>query len=70
MKMVENTITLNTLTVIIKGIHEFAYYEDAINYQKGKHIEKNKRRNPINEEILNYLQVYEYDQPIFSCTMC
>lgn len=34
-----------------------------------KHIEHNKERNSINEEILNSLHVYEYDKPMYGCTM-
>ncbi|MBP3634906.1 MAG: hypothetical protein J6J17_00400 [Bacilli bacterium] len=52
-----------------RGIYEFETYQDAINYQKEKHIEHNKQRNPINEEILNCLHIYEYDKPIYGCTM-
>lgn len=52
-----------------RGIYEFDSYEDAINYQKEKHIEANKQRNPIDEEIIKHLHVYEYDKPIYGCTM-
>jgi len=52
-----------------RGIHEFFSYDDAINFHKEKHIEQNKERNPINEEIINYLHIYEYDKPIYGCTM-
>lgn len=52
-----------------RGIYKFDSYEDAINYQKEKHIDANKQRNPIDEEILKHLHVYEYDKPIYGCTM-
>ncbi len=52
-----------------RGIHEFESYQEAIHYQKEKHIEHNKQRNPINEEILSCLHIYEYDTPIYGCTM-
>ena len=52
-----------------RGIHEFASYEDAINDQKEKHIEQNKKRNPINEEVIQCLHVYEYNTPIYGCTI-
>lgn len=51
------------------GVHQFETYEDAINYQMKKHIEHNKERSSINEEILNSLHVYEYDKPMYGCTM-
>lgn len=52
-----------------RGIHEFTSYEDAINYQKEKHVIKNKQRNPVGEEELKNLCVYEYNQPMYGCTM-
>lgn len=52
-----------------RGIYEFETYQDAIDYQKEKHIENNKQRNPINEEILSCLHIYEYNKPIYGCTM-
>ena len=52
-----------------RGIYEFLSYEDAISYQKEKHIEQNKKRNFINEKIINHLHVYEYDKPVYGCTM-
>lgn len=52
-----------------RGIYEFDSYEDAINYQKEKHIEANKERNSIDDEILKHLHIYEYDKPKYGCTM-
>lgn len=52
-----------------RGIHEFTSYEEAINYQKEKHIEYNRQRNPINEEILNCLHIYEYGSQAYGITM-
>ncbi len=52
-----------------KGIHEFESYEDAINYQMKKYIENNKQRNIVDEEKLKCLHVYEYDNPVYGCTM-
>lgn len=52
-----------------RGIHEFASYEEAIKYQRIKHIEHNKQRNVVGEEELKYLKVYEYETPLYGCTM-
>lgn len=52
-----------------RGIYEFETYQDAIRYQKEKHIENNKQRNSIDDEILNYLRIYEYSEPTYGCTM-
>ena len=52
-----------------RGIYEFETYQDAIDYQRNKHIEYNNQRNVINEEILNCLHIYEYTNPIYGCTM-
>ncbi len=52
-----------------RGIQEFTSYEDAIRYQREKHIEYNKQRNSIDEEIISHLHIYEYDQPTYGCTM-
>ncbi len=52
-----------------KGIYEFATYEEAINYQKEKFIEINKQRNPVGEEELKHLYIYEYDKPKYGLTM-
>ncbi len=51
-----------------RGIHEFASYEDAINYQREKHIEINKQRNYVGEEELKNIHIYEYDKPLYGCT--
>ena len=45
-----------------KGIYEFDSYEDAIKFQMEKHINFMKECNlSINNEILNHLQIIEFD---------
>ena len=51
------------------GIHQFETYEEAINYQMEKHIEHNKQTNPVGDEELKHLHIYEYHHPIYGCTM-
>lgn len=44
------------------GIHKFPTYKEAIEYQMHKHIEFNKQQgNVINDEVLNHLVIYEFD---------
>lgn len=52
-----------------RGIYEFEKEEDAVDYQREKHIISNRQRNLIDKEILSCLHVYEYDKPIYGCTM-
>ena len=52
-----------------RGIYEFETEEEAINYQREKHIMSNKKTNLIDKKILSCLHVYEYDKPIYGCTM-
>lgn len=51
-----------------RGIKEFASYKDAIEYQKSKHIEFNKKSgNKIDEEVLKHLQIYEFKINKYKC---
>lgn len=52
-----------------RGIYEFESYEDAIDYQRKKHVEFNKQYNTVGEEELKHLCIYEYNKPIYNCTM-
>lgn len=52
-----------------RGIYSFDSIEDAINYQKNLYIESNKKRNHIDDEILQHLHIYEYDKPKYGCNM-
>lgn len=52
-----------------RGIHEFASYEEAIKYQRIKHIEHNKQRNVVGEEELKHLKIYEYKNILYNCSM-
>lgn len=52
-----------------RGIYEFRSYEEAIDYQKSKHIETNQKQKLISEEELKHLRIYEYSQPVYGCTM-
>lgn len=53
-----------------RGIHKFKTYIDAVNFQKNKYIEYNKKQgNEINNEILEHLHIYEYEQPIYGSNM-
>lgn len=53
-----------------RGIYEFNSYEEAIRYQREKHIEYNKEiGNKIDEEILKSLKIYEYKKPKPGLTM-
>ncbi len=52
-----------------KGIHHFKTYQDAIKWEYDKHIEYNKKQgNPINEEILKHIHIYEYEHPKYGST--
>lgn len=51
-----------------RGIYEFASLEEAIMHQKEKHIESNKRRNPVGEEERKRIHIYEYDNPPYHCS--
>lgn len=51
------------------GIYEFMSLEDAINYQKKKHIENNQKTNDINDEVLKKIKVFEYDEPLYNISM-
>lgn len=53
-----------------RGIHEFNSYEEAVKYQREKHIEYNKSiGNKIDEEILKSLKIYEYENPKYGLNM-
>lgn len=53
-----------------KGIKEFDSYDDAIKYQMSKYIEYLKySKLEINNEVLNHLEVIEYDNPKYGCDM-
>lgn len=53
-----------------RGIHSFNTYEEAIEYQKAKHIQFNEIcGNVINEDVLNHLVIYEFNQPKYGCSM-
>lgn len=52
-----------------RGIYEFSTYKDAINYQRKKHIENNKQRNHVGDKELKCLYIYEYDRPVYGCTL-
>ncbi len=51
-----------------RGIHEFPTYENAIQDQKEKYIAHNQQRKSIGPQELQYLYIYEYEQPIYGCT--
>lgn len=46
-----------------RGIYEFNSYEEAIKYQKNKHILHNKGFNKVREKELESIHIYEYDKP-------
>lgn len=47
-----------------RGIHHFKTYEDALKWQKERHIESNKRHgNEINDEIISHIHIFEYEKP-------
>lgn len=46
-----------------RGIYEFNSYEDAVRYQKNKHIEYNKIFNKVGEKELKSIAIYEYEKP-------
>ncbi len=52
-----------------KGIHEFNSLKDAILFQMKKHIEYASKNNEINEEIINNIHIYEYNNPKYGCNM-
>ncbi len=46
-----------------RGIYKFNSYNSAIKYQKNNHIEYNKRFNPVGDDELKKLHIYEYEKP-------
>lgn len=52
-----------------RGIHSFDSYHDAIVGQLKKYIDYVKQFNPINDEILDHIHIYEYDTPNYGCIM-
>ena len=52
-----------------RGIHEFNNKHDAIVGQLKKYIEYVKEFNPVNEEVLKHLHIYEYNIPNYGCDM-
>ncbi len=52
-----------------RGIYSFNSYEDAISYQLKKHIESNSKRNPVGDDEISSIKIYEYDKPQYGCNM-
>ena len=53
-----------------RGIKEFDSYEDAIKYHMNLHISFMKKCGlVINGEVLDHLEVIEYDNPTYGCNM-
>lgn len=52
------------------GIHKFNTYNEAVEYQKGKHIKSNESHgNKIDEDVLSHLVIYEFNHPKYYCSM-
>ena len=51
-----------------RGIYSFNSLEELLKYQKQNHIESNKKRNPLGEEELKHIPIYEYEKPNYECT--
>ncbi len=51
-----------------RGIHTFDTFKDAIAYQKEKHIEQNCQRNPVSEDELKCIHIYQYKEPKYQCS--
>ncbi len=52
-----------------RGIHEFNNKHEAIVGQLKKYLEYVEEYNPINEEIIKHIHIYEYDTPNYGCNM-
>lgn len=52
-----------------RGIHTFDILEDAIAFQRKKHIESNQKRNPVGKYEVECLHIYEYDNCKYGFTM-
>ena len=46
-----------------RGIYTFDSYDDAISFQRNKFIDYNSKMNPVGEDELKCLEIYEYDRP-------
>jgi len=50
-----------------RGIHIFNNEAEAIKFQTNKHIEQNRKYNPIGDEEIKHLKIYEYKMPRYGC---
>lgn len=52
-----------------RGIHEYNSLVEAISAQMERHIEYARSLNmDINDEIINCIRVYQYEQPTYGCS--
>lgn len=52
-----------------RGIYSFKTLKEAIEYQKKLHIKSNRTRNPVGEEEIKRIHIYEFQTPKFGLSM-